>query len=61
LALRWVIDLPGVSVVIPGARSPEQARGNVEAAELPPLDHETLTGLQKIYDESIRFHVHHRW
>ena len=61
LALRWVIDQPGVSVVIPGARSPEQARGNVEAAELPPLDHETLTGLQKIYDESIRFHVHHRW
>ena len=34
LALRWVIDQPGVSVVIPGARSPEQARGNAEAAEL---------------------------
>ena len=61
LALRWVIDQPGVSVVIPGARSPEQARGNAEAAELPPLDHETLGGLQRIYDESIRFHVHHRW
>ena len=29
--------------------------------ELPPLDHETLSGLQRIYDESIRFHVHHRW
>ena len=61
LALRWVIDQPGVSVVIPGARSPQQALGNAEAAELPPLDHETLTGLQRIYDESIRFHVHHRW
>lgn len=61
LALRWIIDQPGVSVVIPGARSPEQARGNAEAAELPPLDHETLDGLQRIYDESIRFHVHHRW
>ncbi len=61
LALRWVIDQPGVSVVIPGARSPQQALGNAEAAELPPLDHETLAGLQRIYDESIRFHVHHRW
>ena len=61
LALRWVIDQPGVSVVIPGARSPQQALGNAEAAELPPLDHETLTGLRRIYDESIRFHVHHRW
>ncbi len=61
LALRWVIDQPGVSVVIPGARSPQQALGNADAAELPPLDHETLSGLQRIYDESIRFHVHHRW
>ena len=26
-ALRWVIDQPGVTVVIPGARNPEQARG----------------------------------
>jgi aryl-alcohol dehydrogenase-like predicted oxidoreductase len=61
LALRWVIDQPGVSVVIPGARTPEQARGNAEAAEQPPLDHKTLDGLKRIYDESIRFHVHHRW
>lgn len=61
LALRWVIDQPGASVVIPGARSPEQARGNAAAADLPPLDRDTLVGLQRIYDESIRFHVHHRW
>ena len=61
LALRWILDQPGVSVVIPGARTPEQARGNAEAAELPPLDHETADGLRRIYDESIRFHVHHRW
>ncbi len=61
LALRWIVDQPGVSVVIPGARSPEQARGNAEAAELPSLDHETKDGLRRIYDESIRFHVHHRW
>ena len=52
---------PRVSVVIPGARTPEQARGNAEAAELPPLDHDTREGLRRIYDESIRFHVHHRW
>ncbi len=48
-------------MVIPGARSPEQVRGNLEAAELPPLDHDTAEGLRKIYDESIRLHVHHRW
>ena len=33
-ALRWVIDQPGVSTVIPGARNPEQVAGNVAAASL---------------------------
>ena len=61
LALRWIVDQPGVCVVIPGARAPGQALANAEAAELPPLDHTTLEGLERIYDESIRFHVHHRW
>ncbi|HWJ83991.1 MAG TPA: aldo/keto reductase, partial [Cellulomonas sp.] len=37
LALRWIVDQPGVSVVIPGARNPEQARANAAAADLAPL------------------------
>ncbi len=61
LALRWVIDQPGVSVVIPGARTPQQAQDNAAAADLPPLDAATLRSLERIYDESIRFHVHDRW
>jgi aryl-alcohol dehydrogenase-like predicted oxidoreductase len=61
LALRWVIDQPGVSVVIPGARSAEQARANAAAAALPALDAATLDGIRRIYDERIRGHVHDRW
>lgn len=61
LALRWVIDQPGVSVVIPGARSPEQARANAGAADVPPLDAATLSALEAIYDRRIRGHVHDRW
>jgi aryl-alcohol dehydrogenase-like predicted oxidoreductase len=61
LALRWVVDQPGVSVVIPGARNAEQARANAAAAELPPLDAATLDGVRRIYDERIRAHVHDRW
>ena len=34
VALRWIIDLPEVSVVIPGARNPEQATGNEQYDEL---------------------------
>ena len=61
LALRWIVDQPGVSVVIPGARTPEQARNNARAAALPPLDDATLAALEQIYDERIRGHVHTRW
>jgi len=61
LALRWIVDQPGVSVVIPGARNPEQARANAAAADLAPLDAPTLGALERIYDERIRAHVHARW
>jgi aryl-alcohol dehydrogenase-like predicted oxidoreductase len=60
-ALRWVIDQPGVTVVIPGARNPGQARGNAEAAGLAPLPAETLQAVQAVYDELIRPQVHDRW
>jgi aryl-alcohol dehydrogenase-like predicted oxidoreductase len=60
-ALRWVIDQPGVSTVIPGARNVEQVLGNVAAAELPPLTETQLTDLERVYDERIRVHVHDRW
>jgi aryl-alcohol dehydrogenase-like predicted oxidoreductase len=37
LALRWIIDQLGVSTVIPGARTPDQARANAEAASMDSL------------------------
>jgi aryl-alcohol dehydrogenase-like predicted oxidoreductase len=60
-ALRWILDQPGVSVVIPGARNAEQARANAAAAELDPLPPETLQAVAGVYDELIRPQVHHRW
>jgi aryl-alcohol dehydrogenase-like predicted oxidoreductase len=56
-----VIDQPGVSTVIPGARNPEQVAGNAASASLPPLRSEQLAGVQDVYDRLIREHVHHRW
>lgn len=61
LALRWIVEQPGVSVVIPGARTPDQARANAAAADLPPLGSETSERLRAIYDERVREHVHGRW
>jgi len=60
-ALRWIIDQPGVSTVIPGARNPEQARANAAAADLPPLAAEQQAAVREAYDRLIREHVHHRW
>ncbi|MBV9915619.1 MAG: aldo/keto reductase [Solirubrobacterales bacterium] len=60
-ALRWLIDQPGVSTVIPGARNPEQVRANAAAAGLPPLREDQLAGAREVYDRLIREYVHHRW
>jgi len=60
-ALRWIIDQPGVTTVIPGARNAEQARANGAAADLPPLTAGQRAGVQEVYDRLIRPHVHDRW
>jgi aryl-alcohol dehydrogenase-like predicted oxidoreductase len=60
-ALRWILDQPGVTVVIPGARSGEQARANAAAADLAPLPAASLATVEEVYNELIRPQVHHRW
>jgi aryl-alcohol dehydrogenase-like predicted oxidoreductase len=61
LALKWVIQQPGVSTVIPGARNVAQAEANAAAADVPDLAEETLTAIADIYDTYIRAQVHDRW
>ena len=61
LALRWILDQPGVSTVIPGARNASQVKGNAAAADLEPLSADVLNALHDIYDTQIREHVHDRW
>jgi aryl-alcohol dehydrogenase-like predicted oxidoreductase len=60
-ALAWVIQQPGVSTVIPGARTAEQARANAAAADVPPLGEEFLAGVRELYDRELRELVHQRW
>lgn len=61
LALRWILMDEAVSVVIPGAKNPQQALANIAAAGLPPLPASTMEAVQRVYDEDIRPHVHQRW
>jgi aryl-alcohol dehydrogenase-like predicted oxidoreductase len=60
-ALRWILMFDAVSCAIPGARTPEQARANAAAADLPPLDAKTMAAVRRIYDTAIRAHVHQHW
>jgi aryl-alcohol dehydrogenase-like predicted oxidoreductase len=60
-ALRWVIQQPGVTTVIPGARSADQARQNSAAAALPPLSATALGQISDLYDKYFRAGIHHRW
>ncbi|HWC79022.1 MAG TPA: aldo/keto reductase [Pseudonocardiaceae bacterium] len=60
-ALRWIVQQPGVSTVIPGARNAEQARANAAAAALPELSADTLDRIQSIYDARIAPLVADRW
>ncbi|AXX33223.1 Aldo-keto reductase [Actinosynnema pretiosum subsp. pretiosum] len=58
-ALRWILDQPQVTTVIPGARNPEQARANATAAEIAPLS--SHDEVRAVYDELVRPVVHDRW
>ncbi|MFJ4922916.1 aldo/keto reductase [Streptomyces sp. NPDC088725] len=60
-ALRWIVQQPGVTSVIPGARSVAQARANAAAAALAPLPQATLDAVTELYDRSLRAEIHHRW
>ncbi len=61
LALRYCFSDPAVSTVIPGAKTPAQARANAAAGSRPPLDPATLERLAAIYRERIAPDVHYRW
>lgn len=60
-ALRWILMSDAVTVAIPGARNPAQARSNAEAAALPALSPETMAAVETVYREDIAPHVHQRW
>ena len=60
-AIAWIWQQPGVSSVIPGARSAEQARLNAAAGSAPTLGPLFNAEVRELYDELISEHVHERW
>jgi aryl-alcohol dehydrogenase-like predicted oxidoreductase len=60
-AIAWVVQQPGVTTVIPGARNADQARANARAGRLEPLPPAFLQAVGALYDEHFRAAVHPRW
>jgi aryl-alcohol dehydrogenase-like predicted oxidoreductase len=56
-ALRWCLDFEAVSVIIPGAKSPEQARGNIRAGGLAPLGATEHVQLAAYYERNVAAHI----
>jgi aryl-alcohol dehydrogenase-like predicted oxidoreductase len=53
-ALRWCLDFPAVSVIIPGARNAAQARANAEASGVPPLPADVHEKLRRFYRDEVK-------
>lgn len=61
LALRWILMHEGVSTTIPGAKTPDMARANAAASDLPPLSAETMDAIRAVYRRTAAPHVHTHW
>ena len=50
MALRWILDFDAVTVVIPGATTPEQTDANCSASDLSPLSSDLHQKLKAFYE-----------
>lgn len=57
MALRWILDYPEVSVVIPGATDHGQVASDICAGEVPPLSEELHRKLETFYKENVEAHI----
>jgi len=57
MAQRWTLDHQAVSVIIPGATRPEQARTNAAVSDLSPLPRELHQKLHAFYEQSVKQHI----
>lgn len=61
IALRWILDTPEVSCIIPGASKKEHLLSNITATELDTLTNEQVEKVNAIYNAYVKPHVHQLW
>jgi aryl-alcohol dehydrogenase-like predicted oxidoreductase len=61
MSLRWILMFPEITCAIPGARRPQQAEENIQAASLPPLSEDQMGQIMAVYDKYVKPLVQHYW
>jgi aryl-alcohol dehydrogenase-like predicted oxidoreductase len=57
MAQRWILDYEAVTVVIPGASRPEQARANASVSALPRLEPGLHASFRRLYEDEVAKHI----
>ena len=57
VALRWCLDFPAVSVIIPGAKNEKQARANAAVSDMPTLPAELHKTLRDWYETRVKENI----
>ncbi|MCO7202374.1 aldo/keto reductase [Microbacterium sp. CnD16-F] len=61
-SLAWIASRPGVTSVIPGARTTAQARSNADAGAIDPAVLDTFAAaVVDVYDRRLRADIHPQW
>ncbi|MCP8898286.1 aldo/keto reductase [Gilvimarinus xylanilyticus] len=57
MAMRWILDHPAVTTIIPGASRPEQVLENAKVSELPSLPQSLHDDLRAFYQNEVAAHI----
>jgi aryl-alcohol dehydrogenase-like predicted oxidoreductase len=61
MALKWILMKPQVSCIIPGASKVDQVRSNIKASNVSDLNPAVLKGIDEVYQQDVKKHVHQLW
>ena len=57
MAMRWILDQPAITSIIPGASRAEQAKENAKVSGLPPLPQSLHDELRDFYQKDVAAHI----
>ena len=60
-ALKWILEFPEVSCIIPGASKIDQVTSNLSVYDIPDLSKSQLKAINDIYNQYIKGDVHQLW